>query len=115
MTTPSAPRSKAELLGRARHEARRSLGRAAFVRDARVLPLGVPIALGLAAYAYSRAVQSRRVLPRDWRRPIASRRRSRSEAIAIAAAALGGAVAIAYLEARLEWTLRERRWGDDRA
>jgi hypothetical protein len=37
----NVPHSKSELLGRARHEARLSLGRAAFVRDARVLPIGV--------------------------------------------------------------------------
>ena len=110
MSTRSVPRSKTELLARARQEARQSLGRAAFVRDARVLPLGVPIALGLAAYAYSRAARRRHAWPRDWRRPLASRRRAQSEALGIAAAALGGAVAIAYLEARLEWTLRKRRW-----
>jgi hypothetical protein len=110
MSSHNVPRSKRELLARARHEARVTLGRAAFVRDARVLPLGVPIALGLAALAYSRAVRTRHTWPRDWRHPITSRRRRQSEALGVAAAALGGAVALAYLEARLEWTLRERRW-----
>jgi hypothetical protein len=42
------PSSKSELLARARQAARMSLGRAAFVRDARVLPIGVPVALGVA-------------------------------------------------------------------
>ena len=110
MSSHNAPRSKRELLARARQEARVSLGRAAFVRDARVLPLGVPIALGLAALVYSRAARSRHTWPRDWRHPVTSRRRRQSEALGIAVAALGGAVALAYLEARLEWGMHERRW-----
>ena len=71
------------------------LGRAAFVRDARVLPIGVPLALGAAALAYTERLQSRRV-----------RRRPPSQALAVAAATFVGAVALSYVGARVEWELR---------
>jgi hypothetical protein len=71
-------------LARARQAARMSLGRAAFVRDARVLPIGVPLAIGVAALVYSRAVEQRR----DWRRPWRRRRPETGEALAMAAVAL---------------------------
>jgi hypothetical protein len=99
------PSTKSELLVRARQTARMSLGRAAFVRDARVLPIGIPIALGVAAMVYARAVEERRVW-RRWR----PRRRDRGEALAMAAVALAGAVALSYVGARVEWQLHRRRW-----
>ncbi|MBV9879655.1 MAG: hypothetical protein JO180_04125 [Gemmatirosa sp.] len=106
----SAPRSKTELLARARHEARLSLGRAAFVRDARVLPIGVPIALGVAAVVYARAARDagRWHVRRAWRGP----RRAPREPLAVAAAVLVGAVALTYVEARIEWEVRRRAWRD---
>jgi hypothetical protein len=98
--------SKSELLARARQAARISLGRATFVRDARVLPIGVPLALGVAAVVYSRAVEERR----DWRRPWRRRGMDRGDALAMAAAALAGTVALSYVGARVEWEVRRRAW-----
>ena len=103
------PASKSELLTRARQAARISLGRATFVRDARVLPIGVPIALGVAALVYSRAIEERRDW-RDWRRAWRPRRRDRGDAFAMAAAALVGTVALAYVGARVEWEMRRRTY-----
>lgn len=100
MTDLPAPRSKRELLDRARQEARFSLGRAAFVRDARVLPIGVPLALGAAALAYSRTARPRRF----------HRRRPSRDAIGLAAAAFVGAMAVSYVGARVEWEVRRRAW-----
>jgi hypothetical protein len=100
------PASKTELLARARDAARISLGRAAFVRDARVLPIGVPLALGVAAIVYSRALHD----GRDWRRLWRPRRRGQGDALALAATALVGAVALSYVGARVEWELRRRAW-----
>lgn len=81
-----------------------ALGRAAFVRDARVLPIGVPVALGVAALVYSRTAR-----PRHAWRPF-PRRRATPQPIAFAAAALVGAVAVAYVGARVEWELRHRAY-----
>ena len=98
--------SKSELLSRARQAARISLGRATFVRDARVLPIGVPLALGVAAMVYSRATEDRR----DWRRAWRRRGLAPGDAMAMAAAALVGTVALSYVGARLEWEMRRRSW-----
>jgi hypothetical protein len=98
--------SKSELLARARQAARISLGRATFVRDARVLPIGVPLALGVAAVVCSRAAEERR----DWRRPWRRRGLDRGDALAMAAAALAGTVALSYVGARVEWEMRRRAW-----
>jgi hypothetical protein len=106
MPLTPAPRSKSELLARARQEARMSLGRAAFVRDARVLPIGVPIALGVAALVYARAVQERR----DWRHAWRPDRGRPRRALGAAALTLAGAVAVAYVGARVEWDVRRRAW-----
>ena len=100
--------SKSELLSRARQAARMSLGRATFVRDARVLPIGVPLALGVAAMVYARAMEEHR----DWRRAWRPRRRATGDALAMAAAALAGTVAAAYVGARVEWSMRRRAWRD---
>lgn len=102
-----APRSKSELLARARQEARISLGRAAFVRDARVLPIGVPVALGVAAAVYTRTVRRRQ---REWLPLPRVQRRAQRNAVGFATAALLGAVAVAYVEARIEWEVRRRTW-----
>ena len=98
-----APRTKGELLARARQEARISLGRAAFVRDARVLPIGVPIALGVAAIVYTKTARPRR----RWN---AIARRRETDPLTVAAAALVGAVAVSYVAARVEWDVRRRAW-----
>ena len=99
--------SKSELLARARQAARISLGRATFVRDARVLPIGVPLALGVAALVYAQAVEERR----DWRRMGRRRPRvARSDALAMATAALAGTLALSYVGARVEWEARRRAW-----
>jgi hypothetical protein len=103
-----APQSKSELLARARQEARMSLGRAAFVRDARVLPIGVPLALGAAAVVYSRVARPRRSLTSL--ASLGRRRRAETRAAGAAALALVGAVAVAYVAARVEWDLRRRAW-----
>jgi hypothetical protein len=99
--------SKSELLARARQAARISLGRATFVRDARVLPIGVPLALGVAAVVYSRATEERREWRRGWRR---RQRLDTGDALALAAAALAGTVALTYVGARMEWEMRRRAW-----
>lgn len=106
MTTLPNPRSKSELLARARQEARLSLGRAAFVRDARVLPIGVPVALGVAALVYTRNVRRRR----GWRATRLGAPPPQPAALGAAAAALAGAVAVAYVGARVEWAVRRRAW-----
>jgi hypothetical protein len=98
------PRSLSELKALARRQARLSRGRAAFVREARVLPIGLPVAIGLAAVVLARMSRPRR----DWRHPLRPRRRASPEALGVAAAALGGALALAYVEARIEWALVTR-------
>jgi len=91
----------------ARQAARISLGRATFVRDARVLPIGVPLALGVAAIVYSRAAEERRDWRRGWRR---RQRLDTGDALVLAAAALAGTVALTYVSARVEWEMRRRAW-----
>jgi len=84
------PRSKAALLAAARRAARISRGRAAFVRDERVLPLGVPLGCAVAVLRYRR------------RRDAGE---ERGTAAGAAAAALVGAVALTAGAALVEWTL----------
>ena len=75
--------SRRELYADAREEARLVHGRDDFVWRARVLPIGVPLAVGAGAVV--------------WRR-----RRSGGEAVAVALAA----AAITWIGARVEWGLR---------
>jgi hypothetical protein len=75
--------SRRALYANAREEARLVRGRKAFVWNGRVLPIGIPLAMGAGAYV--------------WRR-----RRSARDTLAV-----GFAVgALSYLEARVEWTVR---------
>jgi hypothetical protein len=91
MTSPSArPQSRSELLARARAEARMSRGREHFVRHDRLLPIGVPLATGLAAVAYGR----QRGAGRGHRR-----------ALGAAAVVLAGTLALGWIGARAEWEL----------
>ena len=103
-----APRSRAELLHRARNEALFIRGRAAFVRDARVLPIGVPLAAGLAVLAYA----ARR--PGRW--PIRRRARRDAEraALGVAMGVLGATVGAAWAAGRVEWELRRAAWDRER-
>ena len=91
------PRSKAALLAAARRAARISRGRAAFVRDERVVPLGVPLGCALAVLRYRR------------RRDDGDKR---GAAAGAAAAALVGALAFATGAALVEWTLLVARHRD---
>lgn len=106
MTSHPIPASRAELLARARLAARAVRGRTAFVRDARLLPLGLPLAT-LAALA---AVAGARTTPRPiWRRH--SRRARREDAMragALALLAAGGTLAATWIAARAEWARDER-------
>lgn len=107
MSSTHAPASRAELLLRARLEARAIRGRTAFIRQARLLPLGIPLA-ALAALA---AVAGARSEPRPiWRRH--SRRARREDALRAAALGLlagGGALGATWIAASAEWTRDERR------
>ena len=108
MTTLPAPRSRAELLRRARQEARLSMGRTAFVRDARVLPIGLPLGIGFAALV----VAARRpgALPRRHR----ARRDAELATAGLALGVLGVSVAAAWAAARVEWDLRRAAWDRER-
>ena len=75
--------SRRELHANARQEARQVRGRKAFVWNGRLLPVGLPLAVGAGAFV--------------WRR-----RRSARDTLAIALA-VG---ALSYLEARVEWSIR---------
>jgi hypothetical protein len=66
-------------------------GRKAFVWNGRVLPIGVPLAVGASAFV--------------WRR-----RRSARDTLAVALA-VG---ALSYLEARVEWTVRRNAYRNRR-
>ena len=95
MSTPilEHPRSKAELLGHARHAARVARGRTAFVRDDRLLRLGLPLGVAAAALGW------------------AGRRRtggSPAAAAGAAAAAFAGTVALTAAVALAEWGLATR-------
>ena len=76
----------------ARREARMSRGRERFVWQARVLPIGVPVAIGVGAAVFRR----------ERRRP----RRAFSAAIGAALVA----VAASWIGATLEWELFERAY-----
>lgn len=76
-------RSRRALYADAREEARLVRGRKAFVWNGRVLPIGIPLAVGAGAFMWRR-----RRLTRD------------TFAVALAVGALS------YLEARVEWTVR---------
>lgn len=79
--------SRRALYANAREEARLTRGRKAFVWSGRLLPIGVPLAVGAGAFV--------------WRR-----RRSTRDTLAVALA-IG---ALSYLEARVEWTLRRNAY-----
>ena len=79
--------SRRALHASAREEARLARGRKAFVWNGRVLPIGLPLAVGTGAFV--------------WRR-----RRSTRDTLAVAIA-VG---ALSYLEARVEWTLRRNAY-----
>ena len=111
MPSLPAPVSRAELIARARHEARVIRGRSAFVRDTRVLPIGVPLAALAAAAVLVSAQRARRGPARISR----SRRRQRADAVrdvGLAVLAAGGTLALTWLAARGEWGWRERDWRD---
>ena len=76
----------------ARHEARMSRGREHFVWQARVLPIGIPVAVGVGAA----------LLRRERRRP------RRALSAAVGAALL--TVAASWIGATLEWELFERAY-----
>lgn len=100
LSLPAA--SREDLLARARREAQRTRarltrGRTDFVRDARVLPIGVPVAIALAAATY--AGERRRGPRRDRER----------RALALAASVLLGTVALSWGAARLEWEMERGR------
>jgi len=79
--------SRRELYATAREEARLVRGRKAFVWNGRMLSIGVPLAVGAAAFV--------------WRR-----RRSSRDSVAVALA-MG---ALSYLEARVEWSMRRNSY-----
>jgi hypothetical protein len=79
--------SRRVLYADAREEARLARGQRAFVWNGRILPMGVPLAVGAGAFV--------------WRR-----RRSTRDTLAVALA-VG---ALSYLEARVEWTLRRNAY-----
>jgi hypothetical protein len=85
------PRSKAALLADARQVAREARGRGAFVRRARVLPIGLPLGAGLAALRY----QQRR-----------AHGDSVGDAAVAAALALLATMTLTTGAAQLEWELR---------
>ena len=95
MTTYYPADSKSELISHARQEARLSRGRGAFVRRARLLPVGLPVSIGVAALLYGR-----------------ERRRGRSDEVSlrVAAGALLGALALTAGIAALEWELRRANY-----
>jgi hypothetical protein len=107
MSNPPAPASRAQLLARARLEARIARGRTAFVRRSRLLPLGLP----LAALAAAGALLNEHARPRPvWRRY--SRRARREDTVRAAALALlaaGGTLGATWIAARAEWAKHERR------
>ena len=86
-TVTLRPRSRRELLSRARLEARATRGKSAVVWQGRVVSVGVPLA-ALAGWIV-------------WRR-------TRSELRAVAAAA--GTLAGTYAAAPLEWKVQRRRY-----
>ena len=94
MSAPNRPRSRAELLATARREARIARGRRAFVWQARVLPIGVPLGLALGTLT--------------WQRQPRRRRRALGTALTVAGVAAGG-VALAYAAAALEWKAHRAR------
>lgn len=111
MSIPPAPASRAQLLARARLESRIARGRTAFVRSARLLPLGVP----LAALAAAGVLLGAHAQPRPvWRR---YSRRARHEdarrAAALALLAAGGTLAATWVAARAEWARHEHRHRTD--
>jgi len=81
------PRSRAELLRRARVEARAVRGKSTFVWQGRVATVGVPLA-ALAGWIV-------------WQRTRSSAR---------AAAAAAGTLAGAFAAAQLEWRVQQRRY-----
>jgi hypothetical protein len=88
------PRSRAELLRNARRAARVVRGRTAFVRDDRLLRVGLPLGVAAAALGY------------------AGRRRagaSPAAATGAAAAAFAGTMALTAAVALAEWGLDMRR------
>ncbi|HEU4629892.1 MAG TPA: hypothetical protein VFS08_09095 [Gemmatimonadaceae bacterium] len=89
-STPYHPRSKAALLADARQTAREARGRAAFVRRARVLPVGLPVGATVAVLRYHhRRGQGDSV----------------AEAVMAAGLALLATVTVATGAAHLEWEL----------
>lgn len=96
MSTPilEHPRSKAELLRHARRAARVARGRTHFVRDERLLRVGLPLGVAAAALGWT------------------TRRRaggSTGEATGAAAAAFAGAMALTAAVALAEWGVSARR------
>ena len=107
MSTPPAPTSRAQLLARARLEARIARGRTAFVQRSRLLPLGVPLAaLAAAGVLLNAATHPRPVWRRYSRR---ARREDAQRTTALALLAAGGALGATWLAARAEWARHERR------
>ena len=108
MPSTNAPASRAQLLAHARLTARMSRGRASFVRDARLLPVGLPLA-ALAAAGVLAAAHAR---PQPvWRRH--SRRARREDAARSAGLALlaaGGMLGATWLAAQAEWGRHERAY-----
>lgn len=111
MSIPPAPTSRAQLLARARLEARIARGRPAFVRRARLLPLGAPLAvLAAAGVALTVGTQPKPVWRRYSRR---ARREDLQRTTALALLAAGGALGATWLAARAEWARHERRHRED--
>jgi hypothetical protein len=108
MPSTNAPASRAQLLAHARLVARMTRGRTVFVRDARLLPLGLPLAalaaVGVLAAAHGRSQPA-------WRRY--SRRARRADAVRSAGLALlaaGGTLGATWLAAQAEWGRHERAY-----
>ncbi len=103
----TTPRSRADLLARARQQARLTRGRTAFVREARLAPIGAPLALlAAAAVVATEAGRGRRRWPVG--RP--SQRDATLRATGLGLLAAGGALAVTWAAARAEWALRQRAW-----
>ncbi|MDF1504906.1 hypothetical protein [Roseisolibacter sp. H3M3-2] len=108
MPSTNAPASRAQLVARARLTARIARGRAAFVRDARLLPIGLPLA-ALTAVGVLLAAQAR---PRPvWRKySRRARREAAAHAAGLALLAAGGTLGATWLAAQAEWGRHERAY-----
>jgi hypothetical protein len=108
MPSPSVPASREQLLARARLAARVTRGRAAFVRDARLLPLGVPLAALAAVGVLLAAHERERPVWRRYSRR--ARRADQTRAAGLALLAAGGMLGATWLAARAEWERQERAY-----